>query len=58
MLETMLTVRFDYFDERVLRICDRLLELPTREAVSLAMQLTNEELLSRFGGEEEPEEDC
>lgn len=58
MLETMLTVRFDSFDERVLRICDRLLELPTREAVSLAMQLTDEELVSRFGGKEESEEDC
>ncbi|MEM9539518.1 MAG: hypothetical protein AAGA60_08400 [Cyanobacteria bacterium P01_E01_bin.42] len=52
MLEMMLTVRFGTLDERVTQICDRLLQLPPQEAVSLTMQLTCEELLSRFGGRE------
>ncbi len=57
LLKMMIIVRFGLLDEQAEKIRDRLLQLPLQEAISLIMQLTPEELLSRFGGEEESERD-
>ncbi|WP_204106700.1 MULTISPECIES: hypothetical protein [Spirulina sp. CCY15215] len=48
MLESMLTVRFGFVDEELAATIDRLLKLPSQEAVSLVLQCTREELLERF----------
>ena len=48
MLESILIVRFGSVDEELTQTIDRLLELPSQEAVSLVLQCTREELLERF----------
>ena len=48
MLESMLAVRFGSVDEELAKTIDRLLELPSQEAVSLVLQCTREELLERL----------
>ncbi|MEM9538096.1 MAG: hypothetical protein AAGA60_01145 [Cyanobacteria bacterium P01_E01_bin.42] len=48
MLESVVAVRFGSVDEELAKTIDRLLELPSQEAVSLVLQCTREELLERL----------
>jgi hypothetical protein len=48
VLENLLQVRFGV-DEELSAIIDRLLELPPSEFTPLLLQLSREELLTRFG---------
>ncbi|MFB2937970.1 hypothetical protein ACE1B6_22205 [Aerosakkonemataceae cyanobacterium BLCC-F154] len=49
MIENALRVRFGNLDEELSRIIEPLLELPPEEIMVLALQLSREELLARFG---------
>lgn len=50
MIENALRVRFGNLDEELSGIIELLLELPPEEIMVLALQLSREELLARFGG--------
>ncbi|MFB2897848.1 hypothetical protein ACE1CI_33460 [Aerosakkonemataceae cyanobacterium BLCC-F50] len=50
MIENALRVRFGNLDEELSGIIEPLLELPPEEIMVLALQLSREELLARFGG--------
>ena len=49
MIENALRVRFGNLDEELSGIIERLLELPPEEIMVLALQLSREKLLARFG---------
>ncbi|HEY9850655.1 MAG TPA: hypothetical protein V6D28_14405 [Leptolyngbyaceae cyanobacterium] len=49
MIENALRVRFGNLDEELSGIIEPLLELPPEEIMVLALQLSREELLARFG---------
>lgn len=53
MVENLLKVRFGTISEALEGIIDRLLRLEEEEIVRSLLTLSHEELLSRFGGEEE-----
>ncbi len=48
MVESMLQVKFGEIDEKLTQIVDRLLQLPPLDRTQLIMELSREELLSRF----------
>jgi hypothetical protein len=49
LIENLLTSRFGSLDEQLIAIISPLLALPTEELAPLLLQLSHEELLSRFG---------
>ena len=48
LVESMLQVKFGEIDAELSQIIDRLLQLPPLDRTQLIMQLSREELLSRF----------
>lgn len=48
VVENLLRVRFGNLDEELSRVVDRLLQLPPEEFTPLCIQLSREELLTRF----------
>ncbi len=50
MVENLLRVRFGSLDEELERIIEPLLHLPPQEYSRLLLELSCEELLTRFGG--------
>ena len=57
MIENILRVRFGAIDEQLNSLVEPLLKLKEEEIAQLLLTLSREELLSRFGGEEESERD-
>ena len=50
VVENLLRVRFGSLDEELERIIEPLLQLPPQEYSRLLLELSREELLTRFGG--------
>ncbi|MEC4983632.1 MAG: hypothetical protein SAK42_06010 [Oscillatoria sp. PMC 1076.18] len=51
VIENLLQVRFGSSDESILQIVEALLALPPQEYTRLILQLSREELLTRFSGD-------
>lgn len=50
VVENLLRVRFGSLDEELERVIEPLLQLPPQEYSRLLLELSREELLTRFGG--------
>lgn len=57
MIENVLRVRFGAIDEQLSSLVEPLLKLKEEEIAQLLLTLSREELLSRFGAEEESKQD-
>ena len=57
MIENILRVRFGAIDEQLNSLIEPLLKLKEEEIAQLLLTLFREELLSRFGAEEESKQD-
>ncbi|MEH2062284.1 MAG: hypothetical protein V7K50_08395 [Nostoc sp.] len=50
MVENLLRVRFGWLDDELERVIEPLLQLPPQDYSRLLLELSRDELLTRFGG--------